>query len=56
MLAKANSHKLAKYMKPKLNQNFPAGIKMEVLNADAVILLGITHALRFVLLQRLDQN
>jgi hypothetical protein len=48
-LAEESSRKLAKATKPRPNSPFLPGMEMEVLNADAVILLGITHALRFAI-------
>ncbi|KAJ7594210.1 outer membrane protein Iml2/Tetratricopeptide repeat protein 39 [Mycena floridula] len=45
-LAEAGSRKLLKSATSKPSSHrFPAGIDMEILNADAVVLLGITHAL-----------
>lgn len=32
----------------RASARFPAGLEWELLNADAVVLLGLTHALRYV--------
>lgn len=45
-LAEAASRKQLKTAKARPNQRFPPGMEMEIMNADAVVLLGITHALR----------
>jgi len=47
-LSEAGARKQQKYAKGSATQRFPPGVEWEILNADAVVLLGLTHALRSV--------
>jgi hypothetical protein len=47
-LSEAGTRKQMKAPKKKYNTRFPQGLEWEVLNADVVVLLGMTHALRCV--------
>lgn len=44
-LSEAGTRKQMKAPKKKYNTRFPQGLEWEILNADAVALLGMTHAL-----------
>jgi len=50
-LSEAGTRKQMRTAKPKDIQHhsrFHYGLEWEILNADAVVLLGLTHALRYV--------
>ena len=49
-LAEAGTRKQLKATKPETlyRSRFQHGLEWEVLHADAVVLLGLTHALKFV--------
>ncbi|EDQ98216.1 uncharacterized protein LACBIDRAFT_307909 [Laccaria bicolor S238N-H82] len=47
-LSEAGTRKQMKAPKKKYNTRFPQGLEWEILNADVVVLLGMTHALRCV--------
>lgn len=47
-LSEAGAKNQQKAPKSKANQRYPPGLEWEILNADATVLLGITHALRCV--------
>ena len=49
-LAEAGTRKFTKLRKHVENHRFHPGVEWEILNADTVILLGLLHALRYVLL------
>jgi hypothetical protein len=44
-LSEAGARRDMKAPKGRATQHFPAGMEFEILNADAVVLLGLTHAL-----------
>ncbi len=44
-LSEAGSRKQMNTAKSKTNEQQPAGIEWEIVNADSIVLLGITHAL-----------
>lgn len=44
-LSEAGARSQQKAPKSRANQRFPPGLEWEILNADAVVLLGLTHAL-----------
>ncbi len=46
-LSEAGSRKQMKTAKSKTNARLPPGIEWEIVNADSVVLLGITHALGY---------
>ena len=49
-LSETGARKQIKAPKAKNHSSrFPAGLEWEIINADAVVLLGLTHALRYVL-------
>ena len=47
-LSEAGTRKQMKVLKKQYNSRFPQGLEWEILNAHAVVLLGMTHALRCV--------
>lgn len=48
-LSEAGARKKMKASQVNHHSRFPVGIEWEILNADAVVLLGLTHALRYAL-------
>ncbi|KAL0946369.1 hypothetical protein HGRIS_012600 [Hohenbuehelia grisea] len=44
-LSEAEAKKQSKSVKPNPNSRFPPGLEWEIVTADAVVLLGLTHAL-----------
>ena len=51
-ISEAGARKQMRVPKPRdleYNGRFHHGLEWEILNADAVVLLGLTHALRYVL-------